>query len=243
MRKASFGLRFVALLLDGIILNIINSVFLLFYPFLFFLIAPFSTFLYYGICEGSSMSATLGKKICGLMVVDENGNKLTSAQGFTRSICRVVSMLTFGIGFLIALFDERGKALHDRMANTFVTSVSPSDHTAFYTQSQNNSPKVVCISGTYAGKAFPVTGQGIMIGRDKDSCEIAFPESTQGISRVHCKIQFNQQTQMFVLYDLGSTYGTFTEYSAKVLQGQPVAMKPGEGFYLASRAYLFRVSL
>ena len=85
--------------------------------------------------------------------------------------------------------------------------------------------------------------QGIMMGRDSAACDFVFPDHAQGISRNHCKIQFNPQTQMFVLYDLGSSYGTFLGNGVRVPQGQPMAMRPGDEFYLASRANLFRVSL
>jgi uncharacterized RDD family membrane protein YckC len=242
MKKASIGVRFGALLLDNIFLNIINLFIFALSPYLFLLL-PFVTFLYYGICEGSSMSASLGKRICGLVVVDENGNKLTSTQGFTRSICRIISAAILGIGFLMALFDEDGKALHDKMARTYVTSVVPSPKPIASSYPLSNNPKVICISGQFAGKAFNVTQQGIMFGRDNNLCEITFPESTKGISRIHCKVQFNPQTQMFVLYDLGSTYGTFLENGTRIVQEQPIALRSGEGFYLASNTNFFRVNI
>lgn len=251
MQKASIGVRFGALLLDNIFLNMIYIVVFAFSPYLFLLVVPFGTFLYYGICEGSGMSATLGKKICGLVVVDDNGNKLTASQGFLRSICRMISSALLGIGFFIALFDEEGKALHDKIAKTFVAKEFPYSRPTPSTQQANISPnsnlnmypKVICIAGQFAGKAFPISQQGITLGRDQNVCEFAFAENTQGISRIHCKIQFNPQTQMFVLYDLGSTYGTYLENGMKVSQSQPIALKSGEGFYLASRGNLFRVSL
>jgi uncharacterized RDD family membrane protein YckC len=248
MKKASMGARFGALILDSIFLNIINSIILFTSWQLFFICSPFITFLYYGICEGSSMSATLGKRICGLVVVDEYGNKLTSAKGFTRSVCRIVSGMTLGIGYLIALFDENGKALHDKMAKTFVAEAarSPEPQARQFAPLPPvglNNPNVICITGQLAGKAFNVTQQGIMFGRDSNVCNFAFPENTNGISRLHSKLVFNPQTQMFVLYDLGSTYGTFLENGTRVTQEQPIAIKSGEGFYLAARTNLFRVSL
>ncbi|HWT74387.1 MAG TPA: RDD family protein [Mobilitalea sp.] len=249
MKKASMGARIGALLLDNIFLNIINLFIFAIYPYyLFYLFySPVITFLYYGICEGSSMSASLGKKICGLVVVDERGNKLTSAQGFTRSICRIISGAICGIGYFIALFDEEGKALHDKMARTFVAVAAPEPYPypspIPVNAPMNNYPTVVCISGPCAGKAFNIPQQGITFGRDSNLCEIAFSENTKGISRIHCKVLFNYQTQMFVLYDMGSSYGTFLENGTKVLQDQPVALSSGQGFYLASNSNFFRVNI
>ena len=251
MQKASMGARIGALLLDGLFINIIAS-FLAFISFhLYAIFVVFGTFLYYGICEGSSMSATLGKKICGIIVLDENGNKLSSSQGFLRSLCRILSGIILGIGYLLALFDDENRALHDKLAKTFVAKELP---VAQQPQVPNQAPvqrsipmsvnpQIIGVAGQFAGKSFQISQQGILMGRDSASCEFAFPDNAQGISRNHCRIMFNPQTQMFVLYDLGSSYGTFLATGAKVPQGQPVALRPGDEFYLASRANTFRVSL
>jgi hypothetical protein len=189
------------------------------------------------------MSASLGKKICGLVVVDQNGNKLTSAKGFTRSICRILSGAICGIGFIIALFDEDGQALHDKMAGTYVTTDVPDANPVVSGPSSFRTPTVICVSGQFAGKAYNLDQKGITIGRDTNLCEIVYPESTKGISRIHCKILFNPQTQMFVLYDLGSTYGTFLENGTRIIQDQPIALRSGQGFYLASQVNYYRVNL
>lgn len=242
MKKASMGVRFGALLLDSFFLNIINLFIFFISPYLYIIFAPFITFLYYGICEGSSLSASLGKKICGLVVVDENGQQLTSAKGFTRSICRLLSAAICGIGYFIALFDEDGKALHDKLANTFVTYATTAPKTYGTNNQARGNPSILCISGQFAGKTYIIPPQGITIGRDVNLCDITYPETTKGISRIHCKVQFNPESQMFVLHDLGSTYGTFLENGNKVTQEQPIALRSGEGFYLAARTNLFRVS-
>lgn len=250
MHKAPISSRFAAILLDSIFINIIcGFIYGITESFVvYYLLNFFGTFLYYGICEGSSMSATLGKKICGIVVLDKDGQKLTSGQGFLRSVCRVVSGFTLGVGFLMALFDPEAKALHDKLAKTFVAKTSAAQQSAFIPQAPvqtsdniNSVPQIIGITGQFAGKAYNLPSQGAMFGRDAASCEFVFLESTQGISRNHCKIAFNPQTNMFVLYDLGSSYGTFLSNGTKVLQGQPVALRYGEEFYLASRANLFRV--
>ena len=194
MIKAPIGIRFCAMLIDGVILNLITVALIFFNWFIYIIIAAFIPFLYYGICEGSSMSASLGKKMFGLIVVDEQGRKLSSAKGFTRSICRVLSGLIFGIGYFIALFDDNGKALHDKLANTFVIK----EETFMQRAPQQNAggsnmknPQIIGIAGQFAGKTFNIPAQGIMIGRDGATCDFVFPDNTPGISRNHCKIQYN----------------------------------------------------
>lgn len=103
-------------------------------------------------------------------------------------------------------------------------------------------PKVICVSGEYAGRAFTIPSKGLVLGRDHYVCDVVFKEA-RSISRTHCKIEFNRDTNMFVLYDIGSSYGTFLGNGARVSQGRPVAMQPGDDFYLVSRNVLFRTSL
>ena len=245
MIKAPIGIRFCAMLIDGLIINIISAALIFINIFIYIAVMAFIPFLYYGICEGSSISTSLGKKMFGLMVVDEQGRKLNSARGFTRSICKVLSGLMLGIGYFIALFDDNGKALHDKLANTFVIKEETfTQHTPQKISggSSMKTPKIIGMSGQFAGRTFNIPAQGMMIGRDGASCDFVFPDNTPGISRNHCKVQFNSQSNMFVLYDLGSSNGTFLSNGSRVPQGQPMALQPGEEFYLASRANLFKVS-
>ena len=241
MKKASVGIRFCALIIDGIIINVITFVIFFVNIFLYLAIAIFIPFLYYGICEGSSMSASLGKRMCGLLVVDQQGQKLSSSKAFNRSICRVLSGMILGIGYIIALFDENGRALHDKLAGTFVIKEESVIQAAG--SSGMKTPQIIGISGQFAGRIFNVPPQGMMIGRDAASCDFVFPANAPGISRNHCKVQFNAQSGMFVLHDLGSSNGTFLGGGSRVTQGWPMAIQSGEEFYLATRANLFKVSL
>lgn len=247
-QRGSKGARVGAFFLDNIFLSIISWLIAIISPSLYLVIFPFLSLLYFGICEGSSMSASLGKRICGLIVVDEYGMPLSYGTAFLRSLGRIVSGLCLGIGFLIGLFDPEARTLHDRMAHTTVASrvayqqpVPPQP--AIRKGSSSMNPQLLGISGQFAGRSIPIAIQGSMLGTDGASCDFSFPPGTPGVSRNHCKIQFNYQTQMFILYDLGSTYGTFLGNGTQVMQGQPMALRPGDEFYLATRSILFRVSL
>lgn len=263
-QKGSMGARIGAFLLDNIIINIIAGLIAWVSWELYLLTLPFLSFLYFGICEGSSMSASPGKRICGLIVVDESGMPLSYGTAFLRSLGRLISGVCLGIGFLLGLFDREGKTLHDRMARTFVASrrevyqqpapppppppqpqpqPQPQLQSASMKGNGNMNPQIIGISGQFAGRAFPIAPQGSMLGTDPASCDFVFPRGCPGISRNHCKIQYNPQTRMFILFDLGSSYGTFLGSGVRVPQGQPMALQPGDNFYLASPSSLFRVSL
>jgi pSer/pThr/pTyr-binding forkhead associated (FHA) protein len=160
---------------------------------------------------------------------------------------------------LIGLFDEEGKTLHDRIAGTRVitkASLGQPNYASYGNQGVQQrpaqptpqqaagvQPKLIGVAGRYAGQAYLIGPQGLMMGRDQSACEFVFDNSTNGISRTHCKVQFNPQTGMFVLYDLGSSYGTFLANGTRVPQGQPMALRPGDQFYLADRGCMFMVNL
>ena len=46
---------------------------------------------------------------------------------------------------------------------------------------------------------------------------------------------------MFIINDLGSTYGTYLMNGMRIPSGQPAALRPGERFYAGSQANVFEV--
>lgn len=238
MKKGNIGLRICAALIDDLAVGTVCLIF--FWNWVvYWLMYPVLMFLYYALFEGM-LSATPGKLACRLMVVDENGNKLDTGKGFLRSVCRLLSCVTAGVGFFIGLFNDDYITLHDKLAKTFV--IDARTYAGIQsTAGGKHKPMILATMGYFAGQSFVVAPQGCTFGRDAE-CEFVFPEGTQGISRNHCKLVYNAQTGMFVLSDLGSTYGTFTGSGIRVMPGQPVAMTSGEEFYLATRANTFRVT-
>lgn len=78
------------------------------------------TWLYYGLLESSAWQATLGKKALGLEVTDLRGTRVTFGRATGRYFARYISIMTIGIGFLMAGFTEKKQALHDIIAGTLV---------------------------------------------------------------------------------------------------------------------------
>jgi len=65
--------------------------------------------------------ATVGKWATGLRIERQNGEPLGFGHATLRhTLGYLISLLTLGIGFLLAAFDGEGRALHDRIAGTVV---------------------------------------------------------------------------------------------------------------------------
>jgi uncharacterized RDD family membrane protein YckC len=64
---------------------------------------------------------TIGKWATGLRIVKINGDSVGLGAALLRhAIGYPLSMLTFGLGFLLAVLNYRGRALHDLIAGTMV---------------------------------------------------------------------------------------------------------------------------
>jgi uncharacterized RDD family membrane protein YckC len=76
--------------------------------------------LYEALMMSSTWQATLGKKALNLRVTDEAGNRISFARGSGRHFAKYLSLLTFLIGYIMAAFTDRKRALHDILAGTLV---------------------------------------------------------------------------------------------------------------------------
>lgn len=76
--------------------------------------------LYEALLLSSPWQATLGKKALGLRVTDESGNRITFLRATGRHFAKYVSVMTLFIGFIMAGFTDRKRALHDMIAGTLV---------------------------------------------------------------------------------------------------------------------------
>ena len=84
------------------------------------LIFSIAVFLYYALFESSQMQATPGKRAVGLKVTDLRGEQISFGRALGRLFGQLVSFLTFGVGYAMAVFTERRQTLHDMMAGTLV---------------------------------------------------------------------------------------------------------------------------
>ncbi|MBI2679746.1 MAG: RDD family protein [Candidatus Solibacter usitatus] len=76
--------------------------------------------LYHAVMESSSFQATFGKKILGMVVTDLAGQRISFAQATGRHFGKLLSGLIMNIGFIMAAFTEKKQALHDMLAGCLV---------------------------------------------------------------------------------------------------------------------------
>ena len=148
MAYAGFWLRFVALLIDGLLLYFVSMI--LFLPFAastgmgmrgmmtgrppdpqaifpmihallrLALLRTVLHWLYYSLLESSAWQGTLGKKALGLEVTDLDGNRISFGRATGRFFAKIISAIILGIGYIMAGFTEKKQALHDILAGTLV---------------------------------------------------------------------------------------------------------------------------
>lgn len=105
-------------------------------------------------------------------------------------------------------------------------------------QSADSGIRLQGISGTFAGRRFPVNGP-IRIGRDPSRNDLLYPAGSPGISGVHCEILL-REGRVFIR-DSGSTYGTFLQ-GKKLQDSQPTPIHIGESFYLGNPQESFMIT-
>ncbi len=135
MRYAGFWLRFIAAIVDSIVITIIARVLLIgfetpnLYPnqsYFDALNSPITLmntlifWLYFAILESSPLQASLGKFVLGLKVVDVYGRRIGFLRATGRHFGKIVSAFILMIGYLMAGFTDQKQALHDKMANCLV---------------------------------------------------------------------------------------------------------------------------
>ena len=134
-RHSGFWKRFVAIIIDNIGLSLVNLVVaLMLGPSAFDLHSPhftdgeviyvvaslFINFLYFTIMHSSSAQATVGKMILGMKVIDRHGNRISYPLAVGRWFADILSIITFGFGYIMASFTEYKQALHDIVCDTYV---------------------------------------------------------------------------------------------------------------------------
>jgi uncharacterized RDD family membrane protein YckC len=130
---AGFWLRFAAFMLDAMLLNVVIMPVLLVAggasrgagaqgAIGILLAMAFLVALVFGYFAGfvAWRGATPGKLAFGMRVVLADGRPVDFGRALARHFCWGFSYLLLGLGFVAIAFDERKRALHDRMAGTRV---------------------------------------------------------------------------------------------------------------------------
>jgi uncharacterized RDD family membrane protein YckC len=135
LQYAGFWIRFAAFILDYFVCGIISYILLAIFGFTSYLQMSLSIMsqvasvylivlgtwaIYFILMESSTTQGTLGKMAVGIKVGSENGERLTLGLAVGRFFGKYLSFITVCIGYMMAGWDSRKQALHDKMANTYV---------------------------------------------------------------------------------------------------------------------------
>lgn len=140
MYYAGFWIRFVAKIIDGLIVGVVFGIPIFLVAFRAALsgnapqVQPWASYfvpgplqflwwvialLYNGLFIGR-FGATPGKMALGLKVVSPEGATISYGRSFGRAAAEILSGLICNIGYIIAAFDGQKRALHDHIASTRV---------------------------------------------------------------------------------------------------------------------------
>jgi uncharacterized RDD family membrane protein YckC len=84
--------------------------------------------LYFCILESSKNQASFGKQFAKIIVVDISGQRLTTTKSLLRAVGKIISLVIFGLGFIMIAFSDQKHGLHDVIAGTDVINASDSGH-------------------------------------------------------------------------------------------------------------------
>lgn len=138
LRFGSFGARFLAKLIDVLFQALIISIFVgMLFVFIlslgenpnpmivlpvvlvgYVLVAAFP--IVYNAEFVARRGATPGKAAMGLKVVDADGKAVSRGRAWGRAFAELLSGMTFYIGYLLVLFDNEKRSLHDLVCDTRV---------------------------------------------------------------------------------------------------------------------------
>lgn len=117
-RYATFFDRLWAALIDTLILLPLCAVF---FVFSLGLLGPVVvTWLYFALLESGPRQATIGKRVRGIIVTTESGERISFWQGAGRYLLRYVSVGLFLAGIFLMFFTEKRQSLHDLLTATLV---------------------------------------------------------------------------------------------------------------------------
>ena len=136
---AGFWLRFVAIIIDFIIVGFVSGILGSIIPSMSGIINLLVWGGYYVYLESSEYQGTVGKILLGLKVTDLKGNRITPQVATIRFFGRILSGIILGIGYLMAAFTEKKQALHDIVAGTLVIQNTASQSVDNHTESVKTS--------------------------------------------------------------------------------------------------------
>ncbi len=121
---AGFWVRFVAWIIDAIVVSVIGGIVTAITFGAGILFVLFGNWLYEAFMLSSEWQATVGKRAMSIAVTGLDGKPITFARATGRHFAKYISACLLGIGFIMAAFTARKQALHDMIAETLVINRS-----------------------------------------------------------------------------------------------------------------------
>lgn len=159
----------------------------------------------------------------------------------TVVIVACVAVAVVLVVIIIAVCVSMGKKKNTQAANTPNAAYAPNISGAASTAKRT--PMLRSLATQHKGACFAVSNTTLFIGRDPSVCKITFKEGSVGVSGKHCSIMYREDTNEFVLTDLGSTYGTFLANGQRLQSNIAYRLKSGETFYVGDKANILLVEV
>ena len=135
LKYAGFWIRFAAYLIDAVVLYAVMFVVIM--PFgmdsftdpsnmdltsmgIAYAIIFIAWIAYFIGMESSAKQGTLGKMAVGIKVGNEHGERISAGTAAGRFFSKILSGLILYIGYMMAGWDPKKQALHDKIAGTYV---------------------------------------------------------------------------------------------------------------------------
>ena len=131
---ASFGQRFAAIFIDGIILMIPTIIVAMMFSRFDGLsnAATFGLGVFYSWYFWTQKDGqTPGKSAMKIRVIKADGTPITNVDALIRYLGYTVSSVIFCLGYLWMLWDSEGQTWHDKMAKTYVVKVESDAKTVY----------------------------------------------------------------------------------------------------------------
>ena len=134
-RPAGFGIRLVATLIDLAALTTAAAALSLFAFFLtktsggkglygqltvgFSIAAFIGASFYNGVYLPGTRGGSVGKRLCGIIIVHDDGTFIGPWRMLIREMAKSVSLLPLGLGFFWAIWDPRKQTWHDKLVGSY----------------------------------------------------------------------------------------------------------------------------
>ncbi len=159
---ASFGRRFLAVALDGLVIAVLDVLTLVIAGILRAPVEPLQVIvpLFYIFVYKADGGDTIGYRLAGIRIVAVDGSEPRFWQMVVREICAILSAVLFFAGMIAMLFDHYHQTWHDRVAGTYVIKRGAQPFYTFRTERE----RMVNIPGFIRLSAVSIAIIAVLVG-------------------------------------------------------------------------------